>query len=109
MTKNIRKEIIDLFILLPKLSKKSRNSILSENVLGIVNSICEVCLNLLKSNIPLTKSQKQKLSHFKQRIRLLARKKLSLKKRKYTLQRGGSFLPLLLSIVAPFISKLVTG
>ena len=65
----------------------------------LIKSLSEICLNVLKGNVPLTAAQKSKLSRFKHDLRKLAQKNISLKKKKTILQKGGLF-PLLIKAIA---------
>lgn len=76
----------------------------------IIYTICEICDNLLRGNIPLTESQKAKLKRYRVQIRNLAQKGGSLqKKKKIILQRGGALpiLPILISALASVLPSLV--
>ena len=71
-----------------------------------IKAISEIALNMLKGIIKLTPHQKQRLSRYKKQFRSLAKKTLSLKKkRKLLTQRGGGaglalLLPLALQMLA---------
>ena len=76
-----------------------------------INSICEVCLNILNGNVPVNKKKLEKYKHL---LRMLSRKTCSpQKKKKYLLNQSGGFLPLIApalisalgSIIGPVISK----
>lgn len=103
------KQNIDFLKVFPTLSKQMRNKLLNNIDNGLVNCICEICLNLIKCNIPMEKSHKRRLAHFKHIIRALATKNrtTSLKKKKYIIQRGGSFLPLLFSLLTPLVAQII--
>ncbi len=60
----------------------------------------ECAINVLKGNVPLTKSQLKKLGKHKKKIRDLSQKKTSYKRRIAIEQKGG-FLPLLLAPITP--------
>ena len=72
----------------------------------LVMAISEIALNMLKGVIKLTPQQKQRLSRYKKEFRSLAKKNLSVnKKRKILVQKGGGaglavLLPLALSLLA---------
>ena len=72
----------------------------------LVTAISEIALNMLKGIIKLTPQQKHRLSRYKKEFRSLARKNVSVgKKRKLLVQKGGSALlaaliPLALSFLA---------
>ena len=55
----------------------------------LIHTLCECCHNVLKGNVPLTKHQKTRLRRHKTSLRELTKKKLTVKKRKQILQRGG--------------------
>ena len=64
--------------------------------------LCECAKNLLKGNVPLTHAQKKTLSRRKKELRELARKKVSLKKKRKIVQSGG----ILGTLLGPIISVL---
>ena len=72
----------------------------------LVMAISEIALNMLKGIIKLTPQQKQRLSRYKKEFRSLAKKNVSVnKKRKILVQKGGGaglaiLLPLALSLLS---------
>ena len=89
-------------------SDEQRKYLQSES---FVNCICEICLNLIKGVIPLRELQKRKLRRHSSILRKLTSKikKKNFNNKKKLIQTGGVFLPLLFSIVAPILTKLLTG
>lgn len=89
---------------------KKRRDILIHSSPDFIQTLCEISLNLLKGNVPLTPSQFKKLKRQKKIIKLLADKRTSLKRKQQVLkkQTGGFLLPLL-SAVVPLIGNLVGG
>ncbi len=69
---------------------------------GLIHTLCECALNLIKGNVPITPVQKRKLRRHKTGLRELVDKKVSLKKKKSILQRGG-FVGALLTAVLPLV------
>lgn len=70
---------------------------------GQLESLCEICLNILKGNIPVNS---YKLKKYKNTLRTLAKKSSSIqKKRKMLLNQSGGFLPL----IAPAIVSALGG
>ena len=71
--------------------------------------ICEICLNILKKNVPLKPATLNSLKRHKHIIKKLSDKKITLKRKKIILnQRGSGFiLPLLFSVITPLLSKLI--
>jgi hypothetical protein len=93
-------------------SKKKRREILKKASLEQVKALCDVCTNILSGCVPLTPSQKTKLSRHAYAIRTLGgSKKTSLRnKRQILIQKGGvlpAILAPLLSIAAGLVSGLV--
>ncbi|KAK3925500.1 Putative uncharacterized transposon-derived protein, partial [Frankliniella fusca] len=79
---------------------KLRKAILENSDKALVFAICEICDNLLRGNIPLSDSNKAKLKRHRHKIRELAQRGEGWTKKKERLQKGGAFLPLLLSTIA---------
>ena len=68
-----------------------------------IESLCEICLNILHGNVPVNV---QKLKKYKNFLRMLARKTTSLKRKKQMLvNQSGGFLPL----IAPVIVSALGG
>lgn len=94
--------------LLHKAAPRARGAIINNANADFINSLCEIALNILRGNIPLSTKQYKLLKKKKRVIRLVADKKVShSKKRKFLNQTGGFLLPLLGSAI-PFITSLIT-
>lgn len=90
-------------------SPKIRKVILQECSPDFIQSVCEICMNLLKGNIPVTQCQHKKLKRHREKIRQMAnRRERVSKKRKLITQRGGFLLPLLTSVL-PMVADLAIG
>lgn len=110
MPPNKRQEHKDLLRVLQRARPSVRKAILKEADKALVYSICELCDNTLSGNVPLTPTQKQKLKKHKTVLKKLAKRGESwIKKKKALTQKGGAFLPLLLSVLAPAIGNLIFG
>ena len=72
----------------------------------------EICVNVLRGNVPLSTNQRRKLKPHAASIRKLALKKTSLKNRYKLVQKGG-FLPFLLkpliALAASSLGGLITS
>ncbi|XP_022106617.1 uncharacterized protein LOC110987822 [Acanthaster planci] len=73
-------------------SPKKRKDILKHADKEVVTCLCECALNVLKARVPLTPSQKKKLSRHKTHLRALTDKMSSYAKRKQLLVQKGGFL-----------------
>lgn len=73
--------------------------------------LSEIVRNLLRGNIPMSRSDFEEIKKHKKNLRLFGQKKVSLKRKRAILQTGSGpvFLPLLLGAVLPpvleFIAK----
>lgn len=98
----------DILSLLSKCKPAAQRAILQGSPAHLINCLCEICLNILRGNVPLTSKQKSKLATYKSSLRALAKKSTNPKKRRQVLQKGG-FLgalirPLLKSIIGPLLA-----
>lgn len=93
------------------LKSKSKKKILKHCPNCTIKYLCECALNLLQGNVPLTKSQKRKLTPYKQSVRKLANKKVPLYKKRKLLQsqRGEGLLSILLPAAISVITTLING
>lgn len=99
------KKHLETFKLLSKANPKLARSILLNAKPELVRALCECCHNILKGTVPLTNSQKTHLHKHKQRLRVLANRKTTQKKRRALLQTGG-FLPQLLKPIIGLLGGL---
>lgn len=73
-----------------------------------IDALCEIALNVLRGNIPLTEKQYAQLKKKRGIIRLVADKNVKhLNKKKRINQSGGFLLPLLGAAI-PFITSLIS-
>jgi len=87
----------------PKLKK----AIIKHASSDLVTAILEIALNMLKGVIKLTPQQKHRLSRYKKEFRSLAKKNVSVnRKRKLLVQKGGGAgLALLLPLAISLLSR----
>lgn len=77
---------------------------------GEVDACCEIYLNVLKGNAPITPFLAKKLRRHKENCRLLIDRKQSLaKKKKILTSQTGGFLPLLIGALAPLLGPVIKG
>jgi len=103
---NRLKKHVSTLELLKKATPSLQKAIISKSGDDLIRCVCDCALNILKSNIPVTKTQKKKLSRHKAALRRLADSKVSLKAKRRSLQTGG-FLGAILSTVLPVIASLL--
>ena len=73
----------------------------------IIDCISECCVNILKGNVHLTPKQKSCLTKHKQKLREIAKRKISLKQKKKIIQQGGFPLGAILAPVASVLASLL--
>jgi hypothetical protein len=92
--------------LLNKASPKVQKALLKKNCeTEFINCVCECAKNLLKGNVSLTATQKQRLVRRKRLLRKLVLKKTPLKDKRKIIQTGG-FLGALLGPIVSILSGL---
>lgn len=98
-TMNRVKRHVHLLHLLSSAGPQQRKAILKTASNDQIKSLCEICHNLLRGNIPTAKVNK--LVSYKRVIRQLADKKIpiSRKRKLFINQRGSGFLSILLPTV----------
>ena len=79
----------------------------------LLQCLSECALNVLKGNVKLTSTEKAKLTKYRQKLRKVSDKKVSLKQKQKIVQTGG-FVPALLApvvkaVVAPLLGKAIGG
>jgi hypothetical protein len=90
--------------------RKLRKVILTNCKGELVKTLSECSLNLLRGNVKLTPCQKRTLRKYRQILRKLADKRVSLSAKKKTIvQRGGFLLPLLGAVLLTIASLLFTS
>ena len=96
--------------LLQSASPKLRKAILREAGKDIVYAACELADNLLAGNVPLSTSQKANLKKHSKVLRALALRGEGWKTKKNILTKsGGSFLPLLIGVIASALGPHLFG
>ena len=101
------KKHADILKVLLKANRKQRKAILQVADRDWIDAICECALNLLAGNVPLSTSQKKKITPYKNHLRLLSEPTTSLKrKRKLLSQRGGNWLNLLIGPVLKVLNEI---
>ena len=94
---------------LKKAKPKTRKKLLSGCDKELVKCICDCCYNVVNGNIKLSSKQKKRLKRHCMPVRLLASKKVSLKKKKNLLVQKGGFLPALLAPILGIAGSLISG
>ncbi len=105
-TERVEKNV-DFLKILSKCKSNMRTVILSNADKNLINTICECVHNCLNGNIELNNEIIPKLKRHKNDLRNLVGRNKSLKiKKKILSQKGGAFLPLLLSTVLGGLSSI---
>ena len=87
-------------------SPHQRNVLLTTATPEQIHAICEVCYNLIKGTIPISRNQKEQLRDHANDIRDLANPSTPYKtKKQIVAQRGGGFVS---DVLTPLLSTLST-
>ena len=105
-----RLELTESFVyLLAKSTPRRRNVLLRNASNEELRSLCELCLNVIKGNLPLNKNAFQRLKRHRKTLETLASKRVPLKqKREYINQKGG-IIGQLATIALPLLTHLITS
>ena len=98
----------DFFTFLAKLSPKRQKIIIKGADKPILLALSEICLNLVRRNVPLNDKEKKLLRPFSKQIYQLSLKNKSSNQKKKLIQRGG-LLGTLLTSILPIILSTVIG
>ena len=93
------------FKLLCGAKKPFQKAVLEKSTDDLIKCICDISCNVLKGTAPISKLNKNRLSHHKSSLHKLIDRKLSLKKKRKVIQSGG-FLSALLGAAIPILSSL---
>ena len=90
---------------------KLRKAILEHADADLISALCECAHNILRGTVRLTPREKVRLRKYKNKMRLLVNKRLSVSRRRREIQQSGGFLPALLAPLAttvflPLLSQL---
>ena len=106
MSRSVRNSS-DVIKFLCKTKPHYRKALLKSADKDLIHSICECVYNILIGKVPLAKSQKVNISKHKTTLRRLLKPGVSFRSRKkLIIQKGGGFLPLLLT---PIISGVLSS
>ena len=100
------KEHLPLLKFLAKGKPKIRKAIIDESGPEVIHALCECAQNTINGNVKLSPAHFKKLKRYKKQLRLLADKKVGVKRKKRELQKGG-FVGALLGAVLPTLAGLV--
>jgi len=91
-----------------KLGNKARREFIRKCDKDFIDCVSECARNLLKGNVPLTKRQMTNLRRKRQDLRVLSKKKTSMRAKRKIVQKGGflsALLPPVLSVLTSLFSN----
>ena len=111
MSGRMKKQAVCLQMLIKTKNAKLRKAILEHADSELIRALCECAHNILRGNVKLTPREKTRLRKYQTKLRLIARKNVSVKQKRRHLQQTGGFLPALLaplaaSVVIPLLRQL---
>ena len=100
MSGRMKKQALFLQVLIKTKNAKLRKAILEHADPELIKALCECAHNILQGNVQMTPLEKTRLRKYKSKLRLIARKNVSVKQKRLKLQQTGGFLPALLAPLA---------
>jgi hypothetical protein len=101
------KKNINLLKVLASPNTHMRNALIKSADRDLICSICECIQNVINGNVKIDDKIKKKLFQQKEHLRRLQKKSSLKNKKKILIQKGGSFLPMLLPIVLSLLNQLL--
>jgi hypothetical protein len=86
---------------------KARRQLVRDGDREVIDCISECCVNILKGRVHLSPKQKSHLQKHREQLRTICKKKISLKKKKEIIQKGGFPLAAILAPVAAALGGLL--
>lgn len=108
MVTKIALKYLPLLKKVARLKPAERQRVLNTAPPDFIRAISEGSLNILKGNVPLSKSRHRYLKRHRKSLKTLANKRASLKGKKQVLQRGG-FIGALAGVLVPLITSLIAS
>jgi adenylate kinase len=82
-----------------------RNAIIKSADKELICTICECIQNVINGNVKIDEKLKKRLFQQKDHLRKLQKKSSIKNKKKILIQKGGSFLPMLIPIILSLVSN----
>ena len=93
--------------MLARSSVKRRKALIKQATKDELASLFEICLNILRGNLPLNSYMHKKLKRERKTLRTLADKKISLAHKKKVVNQKGGFLGTVASIALPLLASIL--
>ena len=111
MSGRMKRQVICLQMLNRTNNTNLRKAILEDADADLISALCECAHTILRGTVRLTPREKMRLRKYKNKLRLLVNKRLSVSRRRREIQQSGGFLPALLAPLAttvflPLLSQL---
>ena len=112
MSGRMKKQAMCLQLLNKTKNAKLRKAILEHADPELIHALCECAHTILRGNVQMTSREKARLRKYKTKLRLIARKNLSVTQKRRNLQQTGGFLPaplapLAATVIVPLLHQLL--
>ena len=112
MSGRVKRQVLCLQMLNRTKNTKLRKAILEHADTDLISALCECAHNIPRGTVRLTPREKVRLRKYKDKLRLIANKSLSIPRRRREIQQSGGFLPALLrplatTVFLPLLSQQV--
>ena len=111
MSGRVKRQVLCLQMLNRTKNTKLRKAILEYADADLISALCECAHYILRGTVRLTPGEKVRLRKYKNKLRLIANRRLSIARKRREIQQTGGFLPALLAPLAatvflPLLSQL---
>ena len=111
MSGRVKRQVICLQMLNRTNNTKLRKATLEYAHADLISALCECAHNIIRGTVRLTPGEKVRLRKYKNKLRLIANRRLSIARKRREIQQTGGFLPALLAPLAatvflPLLSQL---
>ena len=111
MSGRVKRQVVFLQMLKMTKNTKLRKAIMELADADLIRALSECAHNILRGTVRLSPREKVRLRKYKDKLRLIANRRLSISRRRRGIQQNGGFLPALLAPLAttvflPLLSQL---
>ena len=100
MSGRVKRQVLCLQMLNRTKNIKLMKAILEYADADLISALCKCAHNIQRGTVRLTPGEKVRLSKYKNKLRLIANRRLSIARKRREIQQTGGFLPALLAPLA---------
>ena len=90
-------------------SRKERKALLRDATEEQLKGLFEICLNIIRGNVPMDQADFQRLKRHKNTLTALASKKVPIYKKRRIVNQKGGFLSSVAAFALPFLAQVISS